>query len=170
MKSNITYHKNCNILDVAESIVLAKQGGSSVIIPHICNNKGIFTGGLSNILSAKYQSSKINFEVGGPQPLGKTQFIKVLSGPNDQAMIISNLIVLDGIPNNRNYRYFKYQGLIQCLSSISSYINKQKDLQIGNPYQIHLSEKDLPLSKSEIKVIIDIIEDFLQKTPIFIYQ
>jgi hypothetical protein len=167
-QNHITRCKSGNILDVAESIVQSQINGSSIFIPHICNNQNIFIGGLSKNLNHRYPKIKANFEVAGKQPLGKTQFIKALDGFGDQNLYIVNMIAQNSTDTNK-YRTLKYPALIQCMFSVKNYIDKLYQYAHPQSIQIHIAEFDFPCSKHEFKVITHIMEDIWTSIPIYIY-
>lgn len=155
---NTSYKKRYthSLFDTAENIVNNSQTGATIIVPHPCNNKNMFYGGLSKEIENKYPKVKADFNVAGNQSLGKTQFVRALSGPNNQNLIICNMIVLDSTKDGLK---IKYLALIKCLSDMQQYISKIKTQDDSNRVQIFSTHRDFPCSKPEFDIIKNIIQD-----------
>lgn len=159
-------NKSVNILNVAESVVKLSKGGASIIVPHMCNNKNIFFGGLSKDIEIRYPKVKADFEVGLNNSLGKVQFSKAYGGYGDQAIYIANMIAVD-IDNNRSK--IKYPALIHCMGLVSEFINKLKNHYSDHNIHIYTSPKDFPCSKNEFFFIHNIMQDVWKNIPIYTY-
>lgn len=127
-----------DIFSYTESLVEAGNNGSSVIIPHVCNNVNLFSAGFANAVAEKYPIVKENYHLLGASflktHLGYVQFVEVLNNKVFQhKLIIANMIAQNGTINKNNTRPLNYLALVKCMTDINRYIKQKLD----NTVQIH---------------------------------
>ena len=146
-----------DIFDSAISLVSAKNAGSTIIIPHVCNNIGIFGAGFAAAVRNKFPSVATNFELMGKKTkLGYVQYISVFKDHTyDHDLIFANMIAQNGIINNRNTRPLNYEYLVRCMIDVREFIkNKNKDT-----IQIRCPKFGSGLAGGDWRFISDLIED-----------
>ena len=93
---NISYKiVSGDLFDSVRKIVAAKNFGSSIIIPHVCNNIQVFGGGFTKDIVKYYPIVKDNFfMLGSKNQLGYTQFITAFKEEQYKHQIVfANMIV-----------------------------------------------------------------------------
>jgi len=168
-KNNITVIHG-DIFNYISDIIKQGNNGSSIIVPHVCNNSNVFGAGFATGVSKHFPIVKENYHLlGSKQILGHTQFITVFKDKifNHQ-LIFANMIAQNNTISPQNPRPINYLALCKCMSEIDNYIRNHfdKDTRI----QIHAPKFGCGLAGGNWFFIQNLIEDIWYKYNTFIYQ
>lgn len=164
------YSIDGNIFDHIESLILSNNG-SSIIVPHVCNNINLFGAGFAASLANKYPVVKENFHLlGNKSKLGYVQYIKVLENKEyEHQLFFANMIAQNGVINHNNKRPLNYAALVKCMIDVKNFIQ-----QIENKYdtsvEIHAPKFGSGLSGGRWDLILSLIEDIWDNQKVFIYH
>jgi hypothetical protein len=174
-----TTHKNkynyiLTTHDLFESIrkrANADHAGSSVLVPHVCNNIDLFGAGFAQNVADRYPSVKADYHMLGKtflrNNLGHSQFLKVYEEPKYKHKIyFVNMIAQNGIRSPSNNRPLNYAALVRCMSQLSQFINQNK----GETFEIHAPKFGSGLAGGNWNFISDLIEDIWGRQTVFIYD
>lgn len=171
--NNIINIRSGNIFQQTEELVTLGNNGSSVIIPHVCNNANLFGAGFAAAVANRYPIVKENYHLLGSNFLrnnmGYTQFISVKN--NDKyghKLIFANMIAQKGTISTKNPRPLNYYALCRSMYNISKYIDTNFDT--SNPIQIHAPKFGSGLAGGNWLFIQDLIKDIWNQYPVFVYN
>jgi hypothetical protein len=121
---------NENIFDIIKSRVTAESTGSTVFVPHVCNNIDLFDAGFASQIADKYPEVKANYHMLGKSflrnNLGHSQIIKVYEQPKyKHALYFVNMISQNGVKNFNNTRPLNYAALVRSMIQLSQHIHSQ---------------------------------------------
>lgn len=170
--SNIAYIKNKDILDKSKDRILSKNIGSTVIIPHVCNNINLFGAGFAAYIGSHYPIVKENFHMlGNKAKLGQTQFV-LCETNNDykHSIIVANMIAQNGVRTKNNIRPLNYAALVHCMCEVNSYIRDIKQKQEILKVEIHTPKFGSGLAGGDWLFIEKLIEDIWTNYPVYIYS
>jgi len=172
-KNSRIIHINGNLFDYAPSYIKQGNNGSSVIIPHVCNNIDAFGAGFAAAVTKHYPVAKENYHLLGlnflKKNLGYVQFVEVAKDPHyGHKLIIANMIAQNGIINNKNPRPLNYFSLCKSMNLVKQYI--QSNFGVENKVQIHTPKFGCGLAGGDWKFIYNLIEDIWTNLEIFIYN
>jgi hypothetical protein len=172
-----TLYKNQDIFENTLKIVKLNHVGSSIIIPHVCNNINVFDGGFAAALADKYPETKVNYHLLGvsflKNNLGYTQFIEVFNNQNyGHKLIIANMIAQNGLKKHNNNRPLNYIALSKCMLSVSLYVKAMqiKNKEYTGKWTIHCPKFGSGLAGGNWNFISDLIVDAWKDTSVFVYQ
>ncbi len=169
-RSNIITH-NADIFDIAKSRVVCQSNGSSVIIPHVCNNINLFGAGFAAAVSKEYPIVKENFHLlGNKTKLGYVQYIVVSKNKiSNNEIIFANMIAQNKTISNLNHRPIHYEALVKCMVDIRNYmINFTKTTEL--PIEIHCPKFGSGLAGGNWNFITNLIEDIWTSQKVFVYN
>lgn len=157
-----------NIFEVTKSIVQSKHLGSTIVVPHVCNNIGLFGAGFAAAVKKAYPIVATNFELlGRKTKLGYVQYVSVMKDSKYlHELIFANMIAQNEIISQHNPRPLNYEALVKCMIDVKNYtenLNKEK-------IQIHCPKFGSGLAGGEWKFIHCLIEDIWNNFPVYIYQ
>lgn len=162
-----------NLFNCVEQIVHSGYNGSTIIVPHVCNNIGVFGGGFTAGISKHYPIVKENYHLLGnhflKNNLGYVQYVEV-SKDNvyGHKLVFANMIAQNGTISKNNNRPLHYGALVKCMSSVSSYINNH--FKEDNPVQIHAPKFGSGLAGGNWNFVHELIADIWNNYPVFIYS
>ena len=174
--NTFTLHTNRDIFESVRTRIMTDQTGSSVIIPHVCNNINLFGAGFADALADKYPETKENYHLLGNSflrnNLGYVQFIEVSKNQKyGHKLIIANMIAQNGIKGPNNPRPINYAALVKSMIQVSQYIigntgfsNKTENVEIHSP------KFGSGLAGGDWNFISDLIDDIWGKYTVFIYN
>lgn len=170
-KNNIFYTKK-NIFDVCLSIIKSKELGSSIVIPHVCNNINVFGAGFAAAISKEFPEVKDNYHLlGKNQKLGHVQYISVKKDKDyGHEIIVANMIAQNGIRSPKNPRPLNYFALGYCMKNISSFIQNKKHNDNTISFQIHCPKFGSGLAGGNWNFVQNLIEDVWTNEKITVYQ
>lgn len=163
---------NGSVFSNIEYIVKGGNNGSSIIVPHVCNNINSFGAGFALSVAKHYPLVKENYHMLGStflkNNLGYTQYIEVLRDPNfGHKLIFANMIAQNGTINKNNPRPLNYLALIKSMVSINNFITKNMQ---DMPVQIHAPKFGSGLAGGNWNFIKELVQDIWKDIPVFIYQ
>jgi len=146
-----------NIFEVTKSLVWSKHLGSTIIIPHVCNNIGLFGAGFASAVSKSYPIVATNFELlGRKTKLGYVQYVSVMKDPEYlHELIFANMIAQNGTISQKNPRPLNYEALVKCMVEVRQYAQNLDKEKI----QIHCPKFGSGLAGGEWDFIEKLIED-----------
>lgn len=161
-----------NIFDSINKRISAKSLGSTVIVPHVCNNIGGFGAGFASDIAKNYPEVKANFHMLGNNPkLGHVQYVKVAENKEyGHEIIFANMISQNGLINSNNPRPLNYIALAHCMSNINTYIKNYIQFDPTKKVEIHAPKFGSGLAGGNWNFIRLLIEDCWSKNNICIYQ
>lgn len=157
-----TTRKNVkDIFEIAYDIVHGKQNGSSIIIPHVCNNVNLFTGHFAQDLTSHYPEVKTNYHLLGKNFLSKNpgyvQFVDVDREPSyNRRLIIASMIAQNSI-NKKTRRTLNYAYLVKSMVEVKKYI--LRNFNTENKANILLSQNTFTVGGGNWLFISNLIED-----------
>ena len=172
MKStqNTTQH-NLDIFDISRSRILAQNDGSSVIIPHVCNNINLFGAGFAAAVADNYPIVKQNFHMlGNRAKLGYVQYVTAAKNKtHDHQLIFANMVAQNRTISPNNRRPLNYEYLIKCMIDVRNYaINFQK--MNDEKLEIHCPKFGSGLAGGNWNFIRELIADIWFNIPVYIYS
>ena len=168
---NFTVVKNKNLFDVIEDRINSGHNGSTVIVPHVCNNVNAFGAGFAGYTANVYPEVKANFHLLGNQAkLGHTQFVKVKSHPQyKHSIVFANMIAQNKLISPSNPRPLNYAALVMSMTSVRTYIKNTLPQIDQGKIEIHAPKFGSGLAGGNWHFIADIITDIWNDIPVFIY-
>lgn len=176
---NIKTKKNENLFivqnqDIFASIkdrINAENLGSTVIVPHVCNNVNGFGAGFAGDTAHHYPIVKDNFHLLGTKAkLGHCQFVTAESNITyKHSIIFANMIAQNGIISKNNIRPLNYAALAYCMTAVKAYVSdfiKTNDTNI----EIHAPKFGSGLAGGNWIFIQELITDIWSNCPVFIYN
>lgn len=156
-----------DIFDVAIDRISQGFSGSTVIIPHICNNIGSFGGGFTGAIEKRFPIVGKNFSLlGKNSKLGYVQYVSVAKkDPYSHELIFANMIAQNGVIGPRNKRPINYEALVRSMVDVRNYIKNSSKEKI----EIHCPKFGSGLAGGNWSFIENLIEDIWSNTEVFIY-
>jgi hypothetical protein len=157
-----------NIFDISKTRVKADINGCSVIIPHVCNNIGLFGAGFASAVKIEFPIVATNFELLGKQSkLGYVQYVEALHNNSaHHKLIIANMIAQNRTISANNPRPLNYEYLMICMANIRNYVNTLGDDRV----EIHCPKFGSGLAGGDWKLINYLIEDIWKNIPVYVYS
>lgn len=175
MKTKTYDHKyiltNNDLFDSIKKRVQADHGGSTVFVPHVCNNIDLFGAGFAAYVAKNYPLVKDNYHMLGKTFLknnfGYSQIIKVYTNNKyKHELYFVNMIAQNGTINHNNKRPLNYFALAKSMNSIAQTINSLSHERI----EIHAPKFGSGLAGGNWNFISDLIDDIWGKYNVFIYD
>ena len=160
-----------NLFDSVGNIVKAGNNGSTVIVPHVCNNIDLFGAGFAAGVAKHYPAVKQNYHLlGNKNVLGYVQFVEVYKDPTyKHQLIFANMIAQNGVIDHHNRRPLNYASLVHCMESINKYIANSFDHK-EYPIQIHAPKFGCGLAGGNWNFVEELINDIWSRYTVFIYE
>jgi hypothetical protein len=157
-----------DIFDICLERVSQGFYGSTVIIPHVCNNVGSFGGGFTGSIEKRFPLVSKNFELLGKSPkLGYVQYVSVLKKePYGHELIFANMIAQNEVIGPRNKRPINYEALVRSMIDVRNYIKNSSKEKI----EIHCPKFGSGLAGGNWNFIENLIEDIWKNIPVFAYS
>lgn len=183
IKMNNRSNRNNNLIvsnkDLFESIKYRVNGdhnGSTIFVPHVCNNADAFGAGFAAQVAEKYPSVKADYHMLGKKFLqnnmGYSQIIKVFEEPKYRhKLYFVNMIAQNGFRSTFNPRPINYFGLVKAMNGLSNYIITNTGFSNGSEkIEIHCPKFGSGLAGGNWDFISCLIEDVWAKYPVTIYN
>ena len=166
----VTY--NDDIFQCVNNRVKSGNTGSTVIVPHVCNNIDLFGAGFAAQVAKHYPSVKIDYHLLGKSflrsNLGHSQFIKVYEDAKfKHRLYFVNMIAQNGIKSKDNIRPLNYLALVKSMNSISQFIQHNHK---NEKVEIHAPKFGSGLAGGNWNFIADLIEDIWKPYSVYIYN
>jgi len=103
-----------------------------VIIPHCCNNLGLWGKGFVVPLGKNFPSAKGKYLAGFDKELlflGSTQMVET----EDENVVVANMIGQDGVVSKENTRPLDYEAIYCCMSVVLDYAKEHSINKIISP-------------------------------------
>lgn len=161
-----------DIFDTAKLTINAKSLGSSVIIPHVCNNVDLFGAGFAQSVAKKFPDVKSNYHLLGKKFLkehpGYVQFIDVMYEPEyNRSLIIANMIAQNGVRSPNNKRPLNYAYLVKSMMEVRKFLLTKYNKD--NRIEIHCPKFGSGLAGGDWNFISSLIEDIWSEWKVQIY-
>ena len=168
--SNIIYAKG-NIFDIAHQRIFDTNRGSSVIIPHVCNNVNAYGAGFAYDIAQNFPTAKANFHLLGTKAkLGHVQFVTVKEDPRSKnKIIVANMIAQNGLINNKNLRPLNYAILVSCMASVKTHAKNILKEDASDNIEIHAPKFGSGLAGGDWRFISELITDVWNDLSVFVY-
>lgn len=166
-KNNMTYIKG-DLFDHILSHVQNGINGTSILVPHVCNNINLFGAGFAGAVSKHFPIVKENYHLMGKFVLGQTQYVKVFHDKQyDHSLTFANMIAQNNVISTSNPRPLNYGALTESMISIKKFIvnNFDKDQRV----QIHCPKFGCGLAGGNWIFIQELIKDIWSNIPVLIY-
>lgn len=162
--------RNIDIFSAIDDRISAGYNGSTVIVPHVCNNVNAFGAGFAGQLATKFPDVKANFHMlGNKSKLGHTQFIVSKTDKNyKHSIVFANMIAQNGLISPKNTRPLNYYALSVCMNDIKNYVKNFK-INNDNNIEIHAPKFGSGLAGGNWNFISDLIEDIWSDFNVYIY-
>lgn len=161
-----------DLFDYIQNRIKAGNNGSSVIVPHVCNNIDLFGAGFAAAVSKHYSIVKENYHLLGKSFLknnpGYVQYVKVLEDKNyGHSLIFANMIAQNSTISKSNPRPLNYRYLIQSMIDVDKFIKSKYQEQ---KIEIHMPKFGCGLAGGNWNFIKDLIDDVWYEHNIYVYQ
>lgn len=153
-----------------ERFIHDRNNGSSIIVPHVCNNIDLFGAGFAAAVSRHYPIVKTNYHLlGNKQKLGYTQFVTVAENKEyDHKLIFANMISQNGVINHHNPRPINYGSLVRSMMMVDQFISQNFDQ--NSPIQIHAPKFGCGLAGGNWNFIKELICDIWSNVSVIVYE
>jgi hypothetical protein len=170
--NSYTLVKRHNLFDVIDERIMAGVNGSTVIVPHVCNNVNAFGAGFAGQVADIYPQVKANFHMLGQQAkLGHTQFINVKSDQKYRhSIIFGNMIAQNKLINTNNKRPLNYGALVYCMNQVRSYAKELQKNSENSRVEIHAPKFGSGLAGGNWNFIEELIRDIWYDCEVFVYS
>lgn len=159
-----------DIFRAALDRINADRNGSSVVIPHVCNNVNVFGGGFTKDLAFNYPIVKENFHLLSNPKLGKVQYVEVAKNSHyGYKLVIANMIAQNGTIGPKNPRPLNYAALSFCMTDVKNYCFDLKNLLDSTKVEIHAPKFGSGLAGGDWNFIQELIIDTWKNFDTFIY-
>lgn len=163
--------KNRNIFEDTKNAVFNKHNGSTIIIPHVCNNIGVFDGGFAGFVAEHYPIVKENYLINQNKKLGHTQFISTIKNQEyGHELIFANMIAQNSLKSKNNPRPLNYTALAYCMNTIKIYAKEYKKNNENNSIEIHCPKFGSGLAGGDWRFISDLIKDTWSDLNVYVYS
>lgn len=148
-----------SIFDVSRAIINAKDKGSSVVIPHVCNNIGGFASGFAGAVRKEFPVVASNYEMlGNKLQLGYVQYVEAEKTKlYDHSIIVANMIAQNKTISRDNPRPLHYGALVKCMYDVGAFVRSR--IKNDLPTQIHACKFGSQLAGGNFNFIMNLIED-----------
>lgn len=171
-KSNIVISKK-NIFHTSKLCIKAQDIGTSIIIPHICNNIDLFGAGFAAVIAKEYPDVKSNYHLLGKKFLkdnpGYVQYIDVeYEKKYNRRIIVANMIAQNGVRSYTNERPLNYAYLVKSMVDVKRFV--LKNFNSENPVEIHSPKFGSGLAGGNWEFISCLIEDIWNNIKVVVYE
>lgn len=160
---------NGDLFDHIGKLINNKNYGSSIVVPHVCNNIDLFGAGFAAAVAKHYPIVKTNYHLlGKKQTLGYSQFVTTDENKDyGHKLIFVNMISQNGIISHKNPRPLNYAALVRSMILVNQYI--QQNFDATNPVQIHCPKFGCGLAGGDWNFVTELIKDIWTNIPVFVY-
>lgn len=161
---------NGDLFIYVNELINSRNYGSSIIVPHVCNNIDCFGAGFAMSVAKYYPIVKSNYHLlANKQILGYTQFVTAIENKDfGNKLIFANMIAQNGIISHKNSRPLNYGALVKSMLLVNQFISQNFDK--NNSVQIHTPKFGCGLAGGNWDFIEELIKDIWTKHPIYVYK
>jgi hypothetical protein len=161
-----------DLFNYVEKITRSGNNGSSIIVPHVCNNINAFGAGFAGELSKHYPIVKENYHLLGSSflknNLGYVQFVEVYKDSTfGHRLIFANMIAQKGTISKKNPRPLNYLALVKCMNQINMFVSK--NFNNDTRVEIHAPRFGCGLAGGNWNFVEELISDIWTNIPVCIY-
>ena len=173
---NLYLINNNDIFECIKKRTRAESNGSTIIVPHVCNNIDLFDAGFAGQIAQYYPEVKANYHMLGKtflkNNLGHAQIIKVYEQPKyKHKLYFVNMISQNGVRSPKNPRPLNYAALIRSMIHVSQFIHSNTSFfQKNENVEIHAPKFGSGLAGGNWNFINDLIDDIWSKYSVYIYN
>lgn len=151
----------------------AQDVGTSVIIPHVCNNIDLFGAGFASAIAKEYPDVKSNYHLLGKKFLkdnpGYVQYIDVeYEKKYNRRIIVANMIAQNGVRSYTNTRPLNYAYLVKSMVDVKRFV--LKNFNSENPVEIHTPKFGSGLAGGNWEFISCLIEDIWNNIKVVVHE
>lgn len=167
---------NDNIFNIISDRVRAENNGSTVFVPHVCNNIDLFGAGFAAQVAQNFPTVKADYHLLGKKFLsdnpGYSQILKIYEEPKyKHKLYFVNMIAQNGVIGPKNPRPLNYLSLVKSMISLSRFIeNNTGYSQKTEQIEIHCPKFGSGLAGGNWNFISNLIEDIWGKYTVFVYN
>jgi hypothetical protein len=163
--------------DIFERIIKrlsSEKLGSSVIVPHVCNNIDVFGGGFAAAVSNHYPIVKENYHMLGKtfmrNNFGHAQIIEIpVKNKYGYKLMFANMIAQNGLPDKNHRRCLNYQALVKSMTLVGQFIKNFQAQSENQKIEIHTPKFGSGIAGGNWNFISDLIEDIWGNYDVFVY-
>lgn len=166
MKNNIRQIQS-DIFGPVKSLAMAQNAGSTIVIPHVCNNVGLFGAGFAAAIAKNFPIVSTNFELLGKKTkLGYVQYVSVFKDSvYGHEIIFANMIAQNSIISRTNFRPLNYEALVKCMVDVRNFIHQSNKEKI----EIHCPKFGSGLAGGNWSFINELIKDIWYNINVTVY-
>ncbi|NDB56283.1 hypothetical protein EB169_10720 [archaeon] len=167
--------QNKNIFSISMDRVRSDHNGSTVFIPHVCNNLDLFGAGFAASISKEFPIVKENYHMLGKtflrNNMGHCQIMQVYENKKyEHKLYVANMIAQNGLPSVNNTRAINYLGLVKSMNTLARFIRSETGfLKKTEQIEIHAPKFGSGLAGGNWNFISDLIEDIWGDFNVYIY-
>lgn len=175
-KTNEPMISNQDLFDSINKRVRADHNGSTVFVPHVCNNIDLFGAGFAAQVADRFPSVKADYHMLGKNflknNLGYSQIVKVYEEPKYRhGLYIVNMIAQNGTIHKNNPRPLNYLALVKAMNNLSNFILDKTGFSSGSEkIEIHCPKFGSGLAGGNWNFIMNLIEDVWSRYSVTIYN
>jgi len=160
-----------DIIESSKQRINSDHLGSSVIIPHVCNNINLFGAGFAAYIANRFPIVKENFHLlGNKAKLGHVQYITVLKNPSYRhELIVANMIAQNKTIAKNNPRPLNYEYLMKSMIDIRNTVAGLQNSSEKN-IEIHCPKFGSGLAGGNWQFIENLISDIWYNIPVYVYN
>lgn len=155
-----TFDKS-DIFTNVKSRIRGKATGSTVIVPHVCNNVDIFSGGFAAEVAKEFPIVKENFHLLRSQAkLGQAQFVSASKDSEyGYEIIFANMIAQNNVRSHKNPRPLNYAALVYAMNSVKLFMIDYKKNHENTNIEIHCPKFGSGLAGGDWRFITELVKD-----------
>lgn len=166
----VTIHND--LFNYVEQHIYAGNNGTSIIVPHVCNNVNTFGAGFAGAIANRYPIVKENYHLLGNKflqnNLGYVQFIETNKDKTfGHKLIFANMIAQNNIISKKNPRPLNYLALVKCMNQINMFVSK--NFNNDTSVEIHAPRFGCGLAGGNWNFVEELISDIWTNIPVRIY-
>ncbi|NBT08692.1 MAG: hypothetical protein EBS93_07630 [Chitinophagia bacterium] len=159
-----------NLFNFVQEHIYNEYNGSSIVVPHVCNNANAFGAGFAAGVAKHYPIVKENYHLlGSKNVLGYVQFVEVEKDPKyGHKLIFANMIAQNGTICKNNRRPLHYGALAKTMYRVSEYL--LLSFNSDSKVQIHCPKFGCGLAGGNWNFIQDLILDIWEDYRVVVYD
>ena len=175
-RHKFTTIQNLDIFDAIKNRIKGKNNGSTVFVPHVCNNMDAFNTSFAQKIETIYPIVSSNYHMLGKTTsknyLGHAQIIEVhKDAVYGHKLFFVNMIAQNGFKNNSNLRPLNYMYLSNDMYELLRFIKKNTGISNKTEnVEIHSPRFGTGLSGGNWLFISDLIDDIWGGVSTYVYE
>jgi hypothetical protein len=164
--------KGNTIESALTKIVSGSVNNHTIIIPHVCNNVGLFGAGFAKAIAEQFPIVKENFHLLGrtDSKLGRVQFVTAVEhNQTKNKIIVANMIAQNGVISHKNKRPLNYAALAYCMGDVRKFYANILSPVDDRSVEIHAPKFGSGLSGGNWNFIAELINDVWNDINVYVY-